>query len=100
MADSPSDAPSAVRPAEAKSFGALFARLWHEKARGATVEVFLNEGRTIHPDRFAPAWSLGEHGLFAVRDSDGSYTLTAVPWESVARVVVRGVRQPPAEFCD
>ncbi len=78
--------------------GALFVRLWQEKLRGASLELYLNEGRTLSPDRFAASLSGGTHGLFAVRESDGTYTLTVVPWDSVARVVLRGVRQLPEEL--
>jgi len=95
-----SDSNLAQASGEAESFGALFARLWKEKARGASIELFLTEGRTIHPDRFAAGLSRGRHGLFAVKESDGSYTLTAIAWDAVARVVVRNVRQLPEELRD
>jgi len=33
-----------------------------------------------------------------VEDADGTYTLTAVAWESVVRVLVRGVKKLPGEM--
>jgi hypothetical protein len=73
----------------------LVARLWAKKAQGAVVELHLSDGETIAPDRFSEALSRGRHGVFAVKDPDGTYTLVVVAWESVVRVLIRGVRELP-----
>ena len=33
--------------------------------------------------------------MFAVRDDDGRYTLSAVNWDAIERVAVRGVKGLP-----
>lgn len=76
----------------------LFARLWSERSHGATVELHLSDGETFTPDLFAEKLSQGGRGVFAVRESDGTHTLTAVAWDAVARVVVRGVKKLPEEM--
>ena len=78
----------------------LFSRLWAERARGAVIELHLSDGQMIVPVRYAEAVSRGGLGVFASTDSDGTHTVTAVAWESVARIVVRKLRQLPDEFHD
>ena len=45
----------------------------------------------IVPEWFERKLSQSSHGLFAVQAADGTVTMTIVPWDSVSRVVVRGV---------
>jgi len=78
----------------------LVSRLWAEKPSGAAVELRLVGGETLRPDRFAPALSRHSHGVFAVRESDGTHTLTVVAWDAIARVLVRGLAQLPQEMGD
>jgi hypothetical protein len=85
----PSDAAGMPRLAR------LIAQLWAKKAQGARVELRLTDGKSIAPDCFSEALSRGRHGVFAVKEPDGTYTLMVVAWESVARVVVRGVKELP-----
>lgn len=81
--------------AEMQGLARLVAQLWAKKAQGAVVELHLSDGETIAPDRFCEALSRGGHGVFAVKDPDGTYTLVAVAWGSVARVLIRGVKELP-----
>lgn len=75
----------------------LFARLWNEREQGASVELRLGDGHAFTPEYFVERLSSGTHGLFGVREPDGSYTLVAIAWTEVIRVVVRGVRRLPDE---
>jgi len=77
------------------SLPALFAKLWTEKARGASIEVRFRDGETLLPDRYLYKLSQQTHGVFAVKDASGTHTLSVVPWDTVARVVVRGVKTLP-----
>jgi len=86
------------RPQRAASLGELLSRLWAKKADGAVVEVHLSNGQTFVPDRFAGAASEGSHAVFAVKEPDGSYTLTAIAWETVSGLVVRHLHELPDEF--
>lgn len=74
----------------------LVARLWLERDHGGSVEIHLVGGATpILPDFYEPRWSRGTHGLFASQAVDGTVTLTAVAWDSVQKVIVRGVQGLP-----
>ncbi len=86
--------------AAAHPLAGLFCELWAEKLPGATIELHLVGGETLSPDRFAPALSQKNHGVFAVEESGGSHTLTVVAWDSVLRVLVRGLAELPEEMSD
>jgi len=76
----------------------LFARLWAEKAPAASVELHLGNGEKLVPDRFAETLSRRNHCVFAVQEPGGTHTLTIVAWDSIVRVLVRGVTQLPEEM--
>ena len=78
----------------------IFSKLWAEKPHSAPVEVLLRNGQTVVPDRFAAALSGQSHGVFAVKEADGNHTLAVVAWNSVVRVLVRGVEKLPKEMSD
>ncbi len=71
----------------------LMSRLWKLKSQGATVEIRYGEGHRLTPDDFVRSLSSAAHGVFAVREPNGTLTLTAMPWDSVHVVIARGVRQ-------
>jgi hypothetical protein len=78
-------------PANAHPLARLVARLWNEREHGGIVELHLTGGALLVPEWFDAKLSLESHGLFAVQAADGSVTMTIVAWDSVQRVVVRGV---------
>lgn len=80
-----------VMPPTAHPLARLVARLWNEREHGGIVELHLTGGALLVPEWFDPKLSHDSHGLFAVQAADGSVTMTIVPWDSVQRVVVRGV---------
>jgi len=86
--------------AAAHPLAALFSRLWAEKSPGAAIELHLSNGETITPDHFAGKLSRGSVGVFGVTESDGTQTLTAVAWDSISRVLVRGLQRFPEEMHD
>jgi hypothetical protein len=71
----------------------LFPRLWAYKTMGASLEIHYADSRILAPDRFAPGLSQGSHGVFAVDDTSGTFTLTAVEWASVHTIQLRGVKK-------
>ena len=75
--------------------GTLLASLWTGKPPGAVVELHLGDGEKIVSDRVAKTFLRGTHGVFAIENEDGTYTLTAVAWNSVTRIVVRGLKGLP-----
>jgi hypothetical protein len=95
----PGSSPSAGR-AEKHPLAELFMKLWDEKAKGAFVEVHLADGVVLVPERFARHLSQRTHGVFAVKDPDGTHTLTVVSWDAVSRVSVRRVGKLPKGMFD
>jgi len=91
--DAPTEPVGAVH-----SMGGLFSKLWARKPGAGSVEMFLEGGDVLVPDRFADTLSRQSHGVFAVKESDGTYTLTVVAWDSVAKILVRGVGELPDEM--
>jgi hypothetical protein len=73
----------------------LLARLWAAKPPEAVVELHLNGGEKITAQRFFKNFSSGSHGLFAVEENDGTYTLIATSWDSVQRVEFRSLKRLP-----
>ncbi len=71
----------------------LINRLWYLKAQGATVEIRYGEGHRLTPDEWLHSLCSASHAVFAVREPNGTLTLTALPWESIHLVIARGVRQ-------
>jgi hypothetical protein len=72
---------------------ALFPRLWAYKSLGASMEIQYGDGNRLIPDRFATALSQGSHGVFAVDDTTGTFTITAVDWAAVHAIVLRNVKK-------
>ncbi len=99
--------PHAGRPARAAAIGRSapsvashplaqwFAKLWADKPPGATIELHFGNGDRLVPEKFAKSSSPADYGLFAVKEPDGKYTLNAVAWGSIVRVLVRGVDELP-----
>jgi len=63
-----------------------FARLWAERGEAGGVELFTRQGEVISPDHYAPSLSQHDYGVFAVKNEDGHFTVTIVPWGEVVRV--------------
>ena len=89
------DGPGRLDLAAPHPFFALFCRLWGFKSAGGALEVRYGEGQRISPDRFGKALSCGSHAVFGVDEPNGTYNLTAVAWESISVVVVRGAKSLP-----
>lgn len=81
-------------PISASRWQPLFASLWGQRTPGAVVEVVLSDGETVIPEHFA-APNGGAHAVFGVKNSNGTYTVTAVSWDSISRVLVRGLKKLP-----
>ncbi len=81
-----------------QGIGPLVARLWERKKEGAALELDLDDGSTLVPDRFLEASASGTHGVFAIEEPDGTYTLTAVAWTSVRRIRLHPLQALPADF--
>jgi Zn finger protein HypA/HybF involved in hydrogenase expression len=89
--------PMPTMSATGHPWAALLAKLWRQHTPGSVVEVFLSDGEALVPDRFSPAEG-DSHAVFAVKNSNGTYTVTAVTWDSISRVLLRGLKKLPDEF--
>jgi len=92
--------PSKQAPSAKHSLATLFSKLWSEKPPGTTVKLYLADGETLIPNRFAESLSRQSHGVFAVVEPGGTHTLTVVSWESVVRAEVQGVKKLPREMTE
>ena len=73
----------------------LLAKLWAAKPQEAVVELHQNGGEKIVPQHFFNSFSSGSHGLFAVEEDDGTYTLIATAWDSIQRLQFRCLKRLP-----
>lgn len=85
-------------PGGAAGLGYIVARLWTQRGEDSELEIFLNEGEIIAPDHFAAELSTSDFGVFAVRESDGSFGVTVIPWSAVRRVGLRRLNELPGEM--
>jgi len=89
----PNRPPSSTgQPGQLHPAAQLMARLWRLKSQGATIELRYGEGHRLTPDEYVTSLSSATHAVFSVKEPNGTLTLTAMPWESIHAVVVRGVR--------
>lgn len=77
----------------------IFTHLWNQRGEDGTVELFLKEGDPFRPEFFSIELSHHDYGVFAIKDEDSTFTITTIPWNSIARAVVRQVEElPPGLF--
>lgn len=96
---SPGLAPHAIVPDRAMHpLAELLERLWSAEGRNTRIELKLAGGGTLAVDHFAPELSQHEHGVFAAKEVDGSFTLTAVAWSAVEQVQLRGLKRLPEQM--
>lgn len=73
----------------------LFARMWTTRPKGARMEIQMRDGEAVVIEQFMAALSQQSHGVFCIRSADNTYTLMAVAWDTIARVLVRGLSEMP-----
>ena len=95
--------PTRLRPSSrgAEATAAMFARLWHMRPKGTTVELRLRSGETIVPEQFLAAASReSRHGVFATVEADATVSLVVIPWDAVDRMTIRGLSEVPKELAE
>lgn len=65
---------------------------------GAVVELHTNDGRKYVPDQFAKQLCDSARLAFSTKVDDQTHTLVVLPWPSIARIEVSGLKQLPLEF--
>ncbi len=76
---------------------ALFIELWAARGEGSRVEVHLESGSVLLPDGYLKPHSQQDYAVLVTKDPDGLSTITVVPWNSIAKIILRAVRQVPGE---
>jgi hypothetical protein len=80
------------------SMAKLFATLWAEKPKDAILELIMRNGEVYKPDMYSRKMSLQQQGVFALKEMDGSFTLTAVSWDALSHIQIRKLRSLPSDF--
>jgi DNA-directed RNA polymerase subunit RPC12/RpoP len=79
----------------------LVTRLWDLKPVGARLELRLRDGEIISPEQFLKKLSQKNHqAVFAVREENGTLSLSVVTWDTVVRATLRGLNELPASLSD
>jgi hypothetical protein len=76
---------------------ALFVELWAARGEGSRVEVHLESGSVLAPDGYLKSHSMRDHAVLVSKDPDGRSTVTIVPWNSIARIILRALKEVPGE---
>jgi hypothetical protein len=87
-------------PPDHNALAEMFVRLWEEQDRGTVLELHLNSGATLVPERFSRELSTYQCGVFAHRDADGTYTVTALDWKAISRICLRHLSNLPRQMFD
>lgn len=82
----------------AGGWATLFAQLWAHRSPGVVIELGLEDGQSLAPERFAAYLSKNGLAVFGVKNANGTHEVTAVPWSSVRRVDVKGLKQLPDDL--
>ncbi len=91
-------APAAGSGSAGQAMAALFVRLWRLRGEGMNIELRMHNGDILIPAQFIERMSQPSHGVFAVKEADGSTSLVVAAWESVERATLRGLSQLPKDL--
>ncbi len=76
-------------PGEVHELATHFTWLWNQREHGAELALhFKNGDEPFRPSMFALRRSQGPYGLFAVEESDGTFTITTIAWDEISRIVL------------
>lgn len=81
----------------AHPLAALFAELWAARDESSRVEVHLESGSLVTPDGYLKSHSMRDYAVLVTKDPDGRSTVTIVPWNSIARIILRALKDVPGE---
>ena len=76
-------------PEDVNALGYIVGRLWDRKGEDSELEIFMTEGEIVSPEFYAEILSGREYGVFGSKESDGTYSVTVIPWSSVRKVGLR-----------
>lgn len=76
----------------------FLAELVADMPEDGTIELHTTDGAKYVPEQFAKSLSNSVRLAFSTRLDNSTYTLVVLPWPSVARIEVSGLKQLPLEF--
>lgn len=85
-------------PGHGHRLAELFHWVWAQRETGCVVELTLKDGRTFEPSWFSAELSVDGYGAFAVQDELGRFTMSFLPWDSVAQLTVVNLEELPPQF--
>jgi hypothetical protein len=83
-----------------QGMSALFANLWSTQSESGKIEIHFRDGGTLAPQQFLKNLSTPGLAVFSVQEPDGTTTLTAAAWDTIARIVVRGLKSVPKKLTE
>ncbi len=86
---------AAAGPSRAVGF---LTRLAEDLPEGATLELWTRDGKMLRPEQFATELCDRQTLAFSVAAEDDTHTLFLLPWETLARIEIRGIKRLPEEF--
>jgi hypothetical protein len=78
----------------------FLADLMADLSEGATIELLATDGRKYVPKQLARGLCDSARLAFSAKTDDGTHSLVVLPWPSIARIEIRGLKQLPLEFRD
>ncbi len=81
--------PSVSTRAGVHPLAALFIELWAARDESSRVEIHLESGSLVVPDGYLKSHSQHDYAVLVAKDPDGRSTVTIVPWNSIARIILR-----------
>jgi hypothetical protein len=90
------DFTAGLNDSSSQAMANLFAHLWSQRGETGVVELYLKGGEILSPHSYAPQLSQQAYGMFAFQETDGSHTLTAVHWDAIERIALRGLPELPS----
>lgn len=87
-----------VASSGADEMARFLADLVADMPEDGTIELHTTDGTKYVPEQFAKSLSDSVRLAFSVKFDDNTHTLVVLPWPSVARIEVSGLKQLPLEF--
>lgn len=76
----------------------FLADLISDLPEGASVELLTTDGKKYVPEQLANGLCDSGRLAFSTGSTDGTHSLVVLPWPSIARIEVQGLKQLPLEF--
>jgi len=76
----------------------LFESLWARRTPKMKVELQLGNGEKVRPDHYSADFSKQFQGVFAIKQDDDTYSITAIAWDAVQQVTLQRIPELPTDM--